>query len=97
MVFIVCNSYFMDRLMQVLKDCGIDYFTSWDKAKGKGHGTDPHLGMGAHSSLNAVTMIAFQEEKPLADLIAGIQAANKDIRRPADHIRLFQVPMDRMV
>ena len=97
MVFIVCNSYFMDRLMQILKDCGIDYFTSWDKAKGKGHGTDPHLGMGAHSSLNAVTMIAFQEEKPLQDLIAGIQEANKDIRRPADHIRLFQVPMDRMV
>jgi hypothetical protein len=97
MVFVVCNSYFLDRVMQILKDHGIDYFTSWDKAKGKGHGTEPHLGAGAHSSLNAVTMIAFEDEKPLAALIAGIEAANREIRRPADHIRLFQMPLDRIV
>lgn len=97
MVFVVCNSYFLDRVMAILKENGIDYFTSWDKAKGKGHGTEPHLGTGAHSSLNAVTMIAFEEEAPLAALVAGIEAANRDIRRTSDHIRLFQMPLERIV
>ncbi len=97
MVFVVCNSYFLDRVMVILKDNDIDYFTSWDKAKGKGHGTEPHLGTASHSSLNAVTMIAFEDEAPIAALVAGIEAANKEIRRASDHIRLFQMPLERIV
>ncbi len=97
MAMIVCNSYFMDRVMKILKDNDIDYFTSWDNAKGKGHGTEPHLGAGAFGSTNAVTMIAFENETPLEALIRGIGEANKDIRRAADHIRLFQMPLDRIV
>jgi len=94
---LVCNSYFMDRLMKILKDNGIDYFTSWDKATGKGHGTEPHLGSGAYGSTNTVTMIAFEQEAPLTKLIGCIQAENKSIKRAADHIRLFQLPLDRIV
>ena len=97
MALVVCNTYFMDRVMKILKDCDIDYFTSWDNAKGKGHGTEPHLGSGAYGSLNSVTMIAFEEEAPLEALVAGIKVANRDIRRAADHIRLFQLPVDRIV
>jgi hypothetical protein len=37
MTFIVCNSYFNDRVMKLLASNGIDYYTSWDNAKGKGH------------------------------------------------------------
>ena len=94
---LVCNSYFEDRVMQILKDNDIDYFTSWDKAKGKGHGTEPHLGSGAHGSTNTVTMIAFEDEAPLAALIGAIGVANREIRRAADHIRLFQLPLERIV
>ena len=94
---IVCNSYFTDRLMKLLKDNGIDYFTSWDKATGKGHGTEPHLGSGAYGSTNTVTMIAFQEDAPLEALVRDIQAENQAIKRAADHIRLFQLPLDRIV
>jgi hypothetical protein len=94
---LVCNSYFMDRLMKILKDTGIDYFTSWDKATGKGHGTEPHLGSGAYGSTNTVTMIAFDEEAPLAALIRNIEEENRAIKRAADHIRLFQLPLDRIV
>ena len=97
MTFIVCNSYFMDRTMEILKKNAIDYFTTWDKATGKGHGTAPHLGSGAYGSTNSVTMIAFEDEAPLAALIADITAANREIRRAEDHIRLFQLPLDRIV
>jgi len=97
MALLVCNSYFMDRVMKVLEDNGIDYFTSWDNAKGKGHGTEPHLGTRAYGSTNSVTMIAFEEEAPLEALIRGIQDANREIKRTADHIRLFQMPLERIV
>ena len=97
MAFIVCNSYFMDRVMTILKTNGIDYFTSWDKAVGKGHGTEPHLGSGAHGSTNSVMMIAFENDAPLDALIRGIEEANQEIRRAADHIRLFQLPLERIV
>ena len=97
LAWIVCNSYFMDRLMQILKENAIDYFTSWDRATGKGHGTEPHLGRGAFGSTNSVTMIAFEDETPLAALIRDIEKENQAIKRAADHIRLFQMPLERIV
>lgn len=97
MAIIVCNSYYMDRVMKSLKDNAIDYFTSWDNAKGKGHGTEPHLGSGGYGSTNSVTMIAFEDEAPLEALIGSIRTVNQEIRRAADHIRLFQLPLERIV
>jgi hypothetical protein len=97
MALIVCNSYFMDRVMKILEENGIDYFTSWDNARGKGHGTEPHLGSAGYASTNSVTMIAFEADAPLAALIGGIQQANREIKRAADHIRLFQLPLERIV
>jgi nitrogen regulatory protein PII len=97
MTFVVCNSYEMDRLMTILKNIGIDYFTSWDNAKGKGHGTEPHLGSGTYGSTNSVTMIAFEDDAPLDALIDSIKASNQQIQRTADHIRLFQLPLERIV
>ena len=97
MAFLVCNDYFADRVMQLLKDNDIDYFTSWHHAKGKGHGTEPHLGSRSFGSTNAVIMIAFEDEAPLGRLIEGIAAANLEIKRAADRIRLFQLPLDRIV
>ena len=97
LALLVCNSYFMDRVMRILQDNGIDYFTSWDKARGKGHGTEPHLGTGGFGSTNSVTMVAFEDDAPLEGLIRGIKLANLETKRTADHIRLFQLPLERIV
>ena len=97
MTFIVCTEFFIDRLMQLLKEADIDYFTRWDHAKGKGHGTEPHLGAGPYGSTNAVVMIAFEDAAPLERLVEAIKRANLDIRRAADRIRLFELPLDRIV
>lgn len=95
--FIVYTEHYAARAMEVLAAAGIDYYTRWDQAKGKGHGTEPHLGAGGYPSTNSVLMIAFEEEAPLEKLIQGIQAANAEIKRPSDRIRLFQLPLERMV
>jgi nitrogen regulatory protein PII len=97
MALIVCNSFFMDRVMKVLEENGIDYFTSWDNVRGKGHGTEPHLGTRGYGSTNSVTLIAFEDAAPLEALIAGIERENREIRRVADHVRLFLLPLDRIV
>ena len=97
MTFIVHNEYETVRVMRLLKAAQIDYYTRWDQTTGKGHGTEPHLGSGSFGSTNAVLMIAFEEEAPLAALIEAIKAANAEIVRAADRIRLFQLPLDRMI
>ena len=97
MAFVVHNEHFTPEVMHLLKDAGIDYYTRWDHAQGKGHGTEPHLGTGSYASMNAVLMIAFSEESVLEDLIRRIIEANRKIVRPDDHIRLFQLPLERIV
>jgi hypothetical protein len=97
MAFIVHNEYFTPRVMQVLRDAGVDYYTRWERARGKGPGTEPHLGSGSFASTNAVLMIAFQDESVLEGLIRRINEANREITRADDRIRLFQLPLDRIV
>lgn len=97
LAFIVHNEYFTPRVMQLLKDAGIDYYTRWDRVTGKGQGTDPHVGSGSYASTNAVMMIGFREEAPLEELIRRITVANQEITRADDRIRLFQLPLDRLV
>jgi hypothetical protein len=97
MAFIVHNDYFTPRVMQLLKEAGIDYYTRWDRATGKGHGTEPHAGTGTYASTNAVLMIAFREDAPLEDLVRRIAAANQEMTRADDRIRLFQLPLERII
>ena len=95
--FVVHNELFTSRVMQLLAAAGIDYFTRWEEVHGKGHGTEPHFGKGSTPGVNTVLMIAFQEAAPLEVLIENITAANAAIRRPDDKIRLFQLPLERIV
>jgi hypothetical protein len=95
--FLVHNEHFAAKVFELLRGAGIDYFTRWDQAIGKGHGTEPHLGRGSYASMNSVMMIAFSDEQPLELLIGKIEAANAEITRADDRIRLFQLPLERMV
>ena len=95
--FVVHNSLHWPRMMELLKAANIDYYTRWDEVKGKGHGTEPHLGQGSFQSTNSVLMIAFEDDAPLAALIENITAENTQIKRADDKIRLFQLPLERIV
>ena len=96
-VFTVCNDVYAPRLMELLGRLGIDYYTRWDQTTCKGHGTEPHLGTRSFPGHNAVLMIAIREEEILERLIGGIEVTNDQILRPDDKIRLFQVPLERIV
>jgi hypothetical protein len=97
LAFVVCNEFYLSRVMGALEACGIDYYTRWGNAQGKGRGTEPHLGSGSYGSINAVLMIAFEDEAPLAALVQTLHGINAEMKRPDDRIRLFQVPLERFV
>ena len=97
MTFLVYNDYVDAQVIGMLKALNIDYYTHWEQVKGKGHGTEPHIGLGTYASTNAALMIAFEDEAPLTALIASITAANGKARRADERIRLFQVPLERVV
>ena len=97
LAFVVCNDFFVSRVMDLLHAAGIDYYTRWDNVKGKGRGTDPHLGKGSFGATNVVLMIAFEDDKPLHTLIADIAKLNAETARRDDHVRLFQLPLERIV
>lgn len=42
-------------------------------------------------------MIAFEDEAPLEKLIEKLTAVNADAKRPDNRIRLFQMPLERIV
>lgn len=97
LAFIVQNEYVTPQVMQLLKAAGIDYYTRWDRAYGKGHGTDPHLGAGSFGTTNSVLMIAFREQEPLEALLREIESVNSTMKRRDDQIRVFLTPLDRIV
>ena len=96
-VYVICNEVFEDRIMGILARTGIDYYTCWEHVKGKGHETEPHLGTRSFPGMNAVLMIALPDELPLKKLIGEIEEANKGIVKTDDRIRLFQMPLERVV
>ena len=97
LAFIVHNEFQTAGVMSMLHAAGIDYYTRWEQVKGKGRGTEPHLGAGGFPSMNSVLMIAFPDDGPLEALVKEIRTANDAITRPDDKIRLFQLPLERMV
>lgn len=97
LAFIVYNDFLTPRVMQLMKSAEIDYYTRWNQATGKGRGTEPHLGAGGYASTNSVLMIAFEQEAPLEKLVDAITAANDEVKRADDKIRLFQLPLERIV
>jgi hypothetical protein len=97
MVFLVFNEFLNTRVMELLRTVNIDYYTQWSNVHGKGHGTEPHLGKGGFPSTNTVLMIAFEDEQPLQALVVQVTALNTATKRPDDRVRLFQVPLERVV
>ncbi len=97
LTFLVYHDVLDDRLSNVLKELNIDFYTMWEDVKGSGHKTDAHLGNRPFPGFNFVRMIAFTEEELLEKLIIKINELNSIVEREDDKIRLFQVPLERIV
>jgi len=97
LAFLIYHDILDDRVAKALKELEIDFYTQWEDVKGKGHNTDAHLGNRPFPGYNFVRMIAFADETILTHLIDKIEELNKIVERDDDKIRLFQVPLERIV
>jgi nitrogen regulatory protein PII len=97
LTFLVYHDILDDRVSEALDELNIDYYTRWEDVKGKGHQTDAHLGNRPFPGYNFVRMIAFVDEEVLSNMIEKIKELNKIVERDDDKIRLFQVPLERVV
>ena len=95
--FLVCTEVYAPRILDLLDSCAIDYYTRWEQVKGKGHGTEPHLGTRSFPGMNVMFMIAFEQEAALDALVKAVTGANEHILRQDDRIRMFQVPLEKIV
>lgn len=95
--FVVYHDILEDRISNLLEELKIDYFTEWDNVKGKGHKTEPHLGSRTFPGYNYVKMIAFEKEELLQSFCEKLCDINKEIIREDDKIRLFQLPLEKMI
>ena len=96
-IFIVYHDILDDRIDNLFNELKIDYYTEWGNVKGKGHQSDAHLGTRTFPGYNAVRMIALQSEEILVQLTDRITVMNNDAVRNDDKIRLFQVPLERII
>jgi hypothetical protein len=97
LTFIAYRDVLDERVSNSFAELGIDFYTEWEEVKGKGHNTDAHLGNRPFPGYNNVRMIAFAEEELLEKLIIKIHELNNLVERDDDKIRLFQVPLERIV
>ncbi len=96
-VFIIYREVLDDRVAGLLNELKIDFYTEWENVKGKGHETDPHLGTRTFPGYNNVRMIAMPHDEILDMLIKGIEELNTKVERSDDKIRLFQLPLERIL
>lgn len=97
LTFIAYREVLDERVSNALDGLGIDFYTEWEEVKGKGHKTDAHLGNRPFPGFNNVRMIAFPDEDLLDALIVKINELNSIVEKDDDKIRLFQVPLERIV
>ena len=97
LVFLIYHEILEDRVDNLFKEKGVDYFTEWETVKGKGKNSDAHLGTRIFPGYNNVRLIAFEDEKLLEKLADAIRELNKESMRPDDKIRLFQLPLENIV
>jgi hypothetical protein len=97
LTFIVYHDIQDDRETNALNELKIDYYTECEDVKGRGHNTDAHLGNRPFPGYNNVRMIAFTDDNVLSQLIEKIDKLNLRAERDDDKIRLFQVPLERVV
>ncbi len=97
LAFVIYHDILDDRVSKAISELNIDFYTEWENVKGKGHNTDAHLGNRPYPGYNIVRMIAFAADDLIESLTSKIKELNEVIERDDDKIRMFLVPLEKIV
>jgi hypothetical protein len=94
---LVYHDVFDDRVIEMLDELKIDSYTKWENVTGKFEGSEPHLGTRTFPGYESVRLLPFKDEEKLSKLIKGLEEFNSVAHKSADQIRLYSLPLERIV
>jgi len=94
---LVYHDVFDDRVVEILDELKIDSYTKWENVTGKFEGSEPHLGTRTFPGHQSVRLLPFRDEEKLTELIKVLEDFNKAARKSADQIRLYSLPLEKIV
>jgi len=97
LAFVIYHDILEDRVSKAFTELNIDFYTEWENVKGKGHNTDAHLGNRPYPGYNIVRMIAFAADDLIESLTYKIKELNEVIERDDDKIRVFLIPLEKII
>lgn len=95
--FLVYHDVLDDRIINFLDELKIDSYVKWENVLGKSHDAAAHLGTRTFPGYDSVRLVPFQNEEKLIQLITVIQDFNKQAVKKDDEIRLYLIPLERVV
>ncbi len=95
--FLVYHDVLDDRIIDFLEELKIDSYVKWENVLGKSHNAMAHLGTRTFPGHDSVRLIPFENEENLNQLIPAIQNFNKQVTKKDDEIRLYLMPLERVV
>ena len=95
--FLIYHDVLEDRVEIILDELHIDSYTKWENVTGKFHNNDPLLGTRIYPGLEAVRLIPFTEEETVNKLVKKIEEFNSKAVKTIDEIRLFILPLEKIV
>ncbi len=97
LAFLVYHDVLDDRIIKILEELEIDSYVKWDEVLGKSHNAPGHLGTRTFPGHDSVRLIPFQDEEKLEGLIEKIKNYNENVNIKNDEIRLYLLPLERIV
>ena len=95
--FLVYHDVIDDRVIKILDELKIDGYTKWEQVVGKFQGSDGHLGTRTYPGHNSVRMIPFRDDEVLQKIILELENFNKTAVKKDDEIRLYLLPLEKIV
>ena len=95
--FVVYHDVLDDRVMAFLEELEIDNYIKWENVLSKSHGASPHLGTRTFPGHDFVRLIPFRDDDSLNNLVKKIQEFNAQVTKKDDEIRIYMMPLERIV
>lgn len=91
LVLITYNAAIDEETMQVLENCGLKYYTKWQRVLGKGEASEPHLGTNVWPGENNVLAVVCEDDK-VKKLLSCVKELRTRLAK--EGIKAFVLPVE---
>lgn len=93
MVLIIYNEAIDDEVAEVLENCGLKYYTKWQRVLGRGELSQPHLATNVWPGQNNVLAVVCQDDEAKT-LLSCVKDLRKTLSK--EGIKAFLLPIEEV-